>query len=155
MANNKKKVDRYHSKYQEADQNLEKYLDEVGAALFEGGFTRSADDFRDRLEAVTDARENARLQLERVVREEEIGVGSITVSERTTVTYNGAFLYDLFESNPKVRDRLIEVVYKVKGPEFNKLSKAGHITPEQATQAVVARKRSIALKGVPKRVGLA
>jgi len=91
---NRKKVDRYFGKFQEAAQAVDDYIDEIGSCLEEAEFIADASEFRETLEQRTDAREASRIQLERVVREEQLGVGPITVSNRVTTTYDGAYLYN-------------------------------------------------------------
>lgn len=150
---NTKKVGRYYNKFQEAAQAVEDYIDEVGGCLADEGYIAEASEFRETLEQKTDAREAARLQLERVVREEQLGIGPITVSNRVTVTYDGKYLYDNLPED--VRDQCVEVVYKVKTAEFKKLTADGTITSDQVNEAILNRKESVALKGVPAKIGLA
>lgn len=149
---NKKKVERYYRKFQEASQAVEDYIDEVGECLEEGQFIAAASEFRETMEEKTDAREAARIQLERVVREEQLGIGPITVTNRTSVTYDGKYLYENLD--PELRDQVVVVEYKVKGPEFKKLAANGKLSPEQVSEAVLQRVNSVAVKGVPTKIGL-
>lgn len=149
---NEKKVKRYYKQFQEAAQGVEDYMDEVGDCLAEANYIADSSEFRETLEQKTDAREAARIQLERVVREEQLGIGPITVSNRVTVNYDGKYLYDNLPEN--LRDKVVEVVYKVKSAEFKKLATNGEISAEEVSDAIVGRKESVALKGVPQRIGL-
>lgn len=149
---NKKKVDRYYRKFQETSKAVEDYIDEVGQCLEEGEYIQDASEFRETLESRTDAREAARIQLERVVREEQVGVGPITVSNRVTVSYDGEYLYNNLD--PSIRDQVVEVVYKVKGTEFKRLSANGEIDASKVEGAILSRKETVALKGVPTKIGL-
>lgn len=154
MPGDNAKVKRYYRRFQKASESLTGYLEEVGEALAEGGYISQASDFLEDLEGRTDARESARLQLERVIREEEVSVGPVVVEHRTSTTYDGEYLYKKFEKEPELRDDLIEVVYKVKPAVFNRLVKEGHVSPKVVDKATVARKRTTALKGMPSKIGL-
>lgn len=150
---NQKKVERYYTQFQSAAQAVEDYIDEVGECLAEAEFIAAPEEFRETLEQKTDAREAARIQLERVVREEQLGVGPITVSNRVTVVYDGEYLYNNLPEN--LRDQVIDVVYKVNNAKFKDLTASGDITQDQVASAIVSRKESVALKGVPQKIGLA
>lgn len=148
---NTKKVKRYYEDFQKASQAVEDYIDEVGGCLEECEFISDASEFRETLEERIDKREAHRIQLERVVREEQLGIGPITVQNRTTVTYDGEYLYNNLPE--ELRDQVVEVAYKVKSPEFKKLATNGSISAEQAAEAILTRKESVALKGVPTKIG--
>lgn len=150
---NEKKVARYYQQFQEAAQAVDDYIDEVGHCLAEADYIADAAEFRESMEAKTDAREAARLQLERVVREEQVGIGPITVSNRVTVTYDGKYLYD--NLSEELREQCVEIVYKVKGEEFKKLVASGDIKADHVDSAILSRKESVALKGIPPKIGLA
>ena len=154
MPGDNAKVKRYYRRFQKASEALTKYLNEVGDALEEGGYIPQSSDFLDDLERLTDTRESSRLQMERVIREEEVSVGPVVVEHRTTTTYDGAYLYKKFEDDPDTRDSLVEVVYKVKPAVFNRLVKEGQISSKAVDKATVARKRTTALKGMPSKIGL-
>lgn len=149
-----KKVSRYYKKFRDAEEAVDSYLNEVGGALAESQYISEPSDFLEALEKRIDDREVARVQLERVVREEQTGIGPITVQNRTVVSYDGAYLYDLFKDNPEVRDQLVEVQYKVKSSAFTKLAHEGTINAKQAGKAVTGRKNTVALRGVPTKIGL-
>lgn len=149
---NEKKVKRYYKQFQKAAQGVEDYIDEVGECLEEAGYIADASEFRESLEQRTDAREAARIQLERVVREEQLGIGPITVTNRVTVNYDGEYLYKNLPED--LRDKVVEVVYKVKSAEFKKLATNGEISTEELSEAIIGRKESVALKGVPQKIGL-
>ena len=154
MAGDSTKVKRYYKRFQKASEELQGYLTEVGDALEDGGYVSDSAEFMNELESRTDARESARLQLERVIREEAVSIGPITVENRTTVSYDGAFLYKKLEDDPELRDEMIEVVYKVKAPVLNRLVKEGHLSAKDIDKATLARKSTIALKGMPSKIGL-
>jgi len=149
---NQNKVERYYKKFQEASQAVEDYIDEVGNCLEESDYIANASEFRETLEQKTDAREAARIQLERVVREERIGVGPITVSNRVTVVYDGKYLFDNLD--PSIRDKVVTIEYKVNSTEFKRLSSSGEIDQDKVQGAILDRKESVALKGVPTKIGL-
>ena len=154
MSGDQAKVKRYYKKFRNACESLDRYIAEVGEILFENNYTKSSTAFSEELEDRTDTREAARLQLERVVREEKVSVGPIVVENRTTVSYDGEYLFNLFADDEETRDQLVEVVYKVKPATFNRLATEGRIAPKDINKAVVARKQTVALKGLPQKVGL-
>ena len=154
MPGDSAKVKRYYRRFNKATEELNDYLEDVGESLADGGYVSQASDFLEQLESKTDAREAARIQLERVIREERVGIGPITVENRTTVSYAGKYLWDVFKDDPETRDELIEVVYKVKTPKFNQLVKEGRLKPKDVDKAIEARKQTVALKGLPGKIGL-
>lgn len=154
MSGDQTKVKRYYKKFRNACEAVDHYIQEVGEILHENNYTKSPTEFAEELENRTDARESARLQLERVVREEKVSIGPIVVENRTTVNYDGEYLYNLFADDEETRDQLVEVVYKVKSAAFNRLATEGRIAPKNVEKAVVSRKHTVALKGMPQKVGL-
>lgn len=154
MPGDNAKVKRYYNRFRKASEALEGYLDDVGEALAEGNYISQASDFRDELESRTDTRESARLQLERVIREEEVSVGPVVVENRTTVSYDGEYLFNKFKDDPETRDSLVDVVYKVKTAAFNRMARDGQLTSKDVDKATLGRKRTVALKGMPQKIGL-
>lgn len=154
MPGDSAKVKRYYRRFNKASEELNDYLEDVGESLADGGYISQASDFLEQLESKTDAREAARLQLERVIREERVSIGPITVENRTTVSYAGEYLYKVLEDDPEARDELIEVIYKVRTPKFEQMVKEGRIKPRDVDKAIVARKQTVALKGMPTKIGL-
>ena len=147
---NTNKVNRYYRNFLEASEALYDYIEEVGSCLEECEYISDSREFRDRLDKLIEDRNSATVQLERVVREEKIGVGPITVTERTVIHYDGKTLYRQLSDKPEIRDKIIEIEYKVKTPEFRKAVSDGTLTSEQKDSAILDIKKSTTLKGVPK-----
>lgn len=150
--NNVKKVDSYYKKFLKADQKIDEYIDEVGSELMDCGFCLSPEEFRETLQGMMDERENARIQFERVVREERVSIGPIVVTKRSNTAYDGKYLFDNLD--PSIRDEVVEVKYSVKAANIKKLSASGSIPIQILADSIIDTRETVALKGVPSKIGL-
>lgn len=131
-----RKVKRAYSEWQGAISARDKFM-EQHQALFE------------EFENILDDQNRKRDRLERVCREEGIGIGPITVNHRNQVKFDGEYLWGLFEDDPDIRDELVEIDYKIKRPVFDRLVTDGRIKRAQAARAILEEKQVVALSGVP------
>lgn len=113
--------------------------------IFMGQYQEIFEEFEEILDEVNRKRD----RLERVCREEGVGVGPITVSRRTKTTYDGRFLYDMFEDDPDAQDELVQIEYRVKTPVFQRFVQEGRIKRGAVSKAVLDEKITYSLSGVP------
>lgn len=137
----RKRVNRYFHKFKTAQEKLNKFMSLNEETMEE-------------FDALSDEYNAALDKLQRACREEEFGIGPISVSHRERPVFDGSFLWDALASKPEIRDELITVEYKVKKPVFERLAKDGQLTQSQIKKAVAEVKHSVALTGVPESVNL-
>lgn len=137
----RKRVNRYYRKFKEAQERLNKFM-------------MDNEEVMEQLDGLSDEYNACLDKLQRACREEEFGIGPISVAHRQSPVFNGEYLYKLFENQPEIRDEMITIQYKVKKPVFERLAQSGMITNAQAKKAVTEVKHSVALSGVPESVTL-
>ena len=137
----RKRVNRYYRKFKEAQEKLNKFMMDNEEVI-------------EQFDALSDEYNACLDKLQRACREEEFGIGPISVSHRESPVFNGEYLYKILENQPEIRDELITVQYKVKKPVFERLAKSGVLSSAQSKKAVADVKHSVALSGVPESVTL-
>lgn len=137
----RKRVNRYYRKFKTSQEKLNKFMMDNEEIMTQ------FDELSDEYNAALD-------KLQRSCREEEFGVGPISVSHRERPIFDGGYLWNVLKDRPDVRDELIEVQYKVKKPVFERLAKDGQLTKAQIKKGVSEVKHTVALTGIPESVNL-
>lgn len=153
MTGNKDKVDRYYAQFKQADEDFNRFLDEIGEILYEEGRAESLEWFQDQLEALTAVRENARLRFETVCREEAVGAGDTRVQTSIKRDYDGNYLWRALEQHPHVRDKVVTLEYKVDKSKLPSLVEKGYLDEETLNSAVSGTKEVVSVLNLPKKVG--
>lgn len=133
----KRKVDRLAKSYREAQEALDEYQEEY-------------EDILDGFEKLAIERNIALDKLKRGCKDARMSAGPLEIVVQKNRVFDGKYLYDKLDGD--IRDKIVEVQYKVKPAIFDKFVQSGDIEPKMAKKSVAEMKEVIKALNSPPEI---